>query len=63
MQQEIFGPILPILRYSSNEEALAIVHKNPTPLTLYMFSQKQEFIEFMYSRFPSGAMVVGDCIV
>ena len=42
MGNEIFGPILPILTYSSFEEALAIIHHNPDPLAFYIFTENKE---------------------
>jgi aldehyde dehydrogenase (NAD+) len=38
MQTEIFGPILPIIEFSSFEEALEIIAKNPNPLAFYLFT-------------------------
>ncbi|WP_295128996.1 aldehyde dehydrogenase [uncultured Chitinophaga sp.] len=38
MQEEIFGPVLPILTYKNVEEAKAIISKNPYPLSLYIFT-------------------------
>jgi aldehyde dehydrogenase (NAD+) len=42
MGDEIFGPILPILSYSSFEEALSIIHHNPDPLAFYIFTENKE---------------------
>lgn len=42
MQEEIFGPILPILTVSSMEEAMRIVNSQPKPLALYFFSSSKE---------------------
>jgi aldehyde dehydrogenase (NAD+) len=38
MQEEIFGPLLPILTYRSTEEAMAIVRAHPDPLAFYLFT-------------------------
>jgi aldehyde dehydrogenase (NAD+) len=58
MQEEIFGPILPILTYASNEEALAIINKNPNPLAFYVFTENKENEQYWLTNVPSG----GACI-
>lgn len=49
MQQEIFGPILPILTYQTQQEAVDIIAQNPDPLALYVYTNteadKKCFIE------------------
>jgi len=40
MQQEIFGPILPVLTYNEISEVIDIVNSRPKPLALYFFSKK-----------------------
>lgn len=44
MQEEIFGPLLPVLGYSTREEAMSIVERNENPLAFYLFtdSKKEE---------------------
>ncbi len=42
MQEEIFGPILPILSYNSTDEAMQIVKKNYQPLALYLFTTNKK---------------------
>ena len=58
MQDEIFGPILPILTYDSNEEALAIIQKNPNPLAFYVFTENKTDEQYWLTNVPSG----GACI-
>jgi len=58
MQDEIFGPILPILTYQSNEEALAIIQKNPNPLAFYVFTENKIDEQYWLTNVPSG----GACI-
>lgn len=43
MEEEIFGPILPILTYSSYDEVVSIVRQHPDPLALYIFTSKRSF--------------------
>ena len=40
MQEEIFGPILPILTYDSFDEAIEIIQSKPKPLSLYLFEDE-----------------------
>lgn len=58
MSDEIFGPILPIISYDTEEEALSIIQKNPNPLAFYVFSNQQKEAERWLDKVPSG----GACI-
>jgi aldehyde dehydrogenase (NAD+) len=58
MKEEIFGPILPILPFSSREEALAIIAKNPNPLSfsIYTNSTAKEEAWLSAVRFGGGCV-------
>jgi aldehyde dehydrogenase (NAD+) len=58
MQGEIFGPILPILTYSSLREAIAQIKRRPSPLAGYIFSRNQNTIDEFVSGFSFGAGAV-----
>ena len=58
MKDEIFGPILPIITYQSNEEALAVIQKNPNPLAFYVFTENKADEAYWLTNVPSG----GACI-
>ena len=60
MQDEIFGPILPILTYQSNEEALAIIQKNPNPLAFYVFTENKTDEVYWLTNVPSGGACVNN---
>ena len=60
MQDEIFGPILPILTYQSNEEALAIIQKNPNPLAFYIFTENKTDENYWLTNVPSGGACVNN---
>jgi aldehyde dehydrogenase (NAD+) len=60
MQDEIFGPILPILTYASKEEALAIIQKNPNPLAFYVFTENQADENYWLTNVPSGGACVNN---
>lgn len=63
MQDEIFGPILPIIPVSSMEEAIAFVNKRPKPLALYIFSNKREVVEKVLNSTSSGGACVNDVLL
>jgi len=58
MQGEIFGPILPILRYSNVHEAITEIKRRPRPLTGYIFSRNQSTIDKFVSGFSFGGGAV-----
>lgn len=58
MSDEIFGPILPVITYDTNEEALAIIQKNPNPLAFYVFTNNHSIEKYWLTHVPSG----GACI-
>ncbi len=60
MQDEIFGPILPILTYASKEEALAIIQKNPNPLAFYVFTENKADEQYWLTNVPSGGACVNN---
>ncbi len=60
MQDEIFGPILPILTYTSKEEALAIIQKNPNPLAFYVFTENKADEQYWLTNVPSGGACVNN---
>ncbi|MYM91468.1 aldehyde dehydrogenase family protein [Rugamonas sp. FT82W] len=58
MCEEIFGPLLPLLTYSSFEEALAYVNRHAKPLALYLFTHDKLRIERVLNHTASGGVVV-----
>ncbi len=62
MQEEIFGPVLPILKFSSTEEAISIIQEHPTPLALYVFSNDYSF-KASFDSIQAGAISFNDCLV
>lgn len=61
MQEEIFGPILPVMTYENLEQALAMVNEMPKPLALYAFSANSRTIRHIFEQTSSGASVANDC--
>ncbi len=63
MQEEIFGPILPILTYSDMDEAIALVNSFPKPLALYFFGEDKNVRDKVLEETSSGNTVVNDCVI
>jgi len=62
MQEEIFGPVLPVLSYHKLEDAIRFVNKRAKPLALYLFTQKKSAEQFVLERVSSGGVCVNDTI-
>jgi aldehyde dehydrogenase (NAD+) len=60
MTDEIFGPILPVITYQTEEEALSIIQRNPNPLAFYIFSNQQKEAERWLNQVPSGAACINN---
>jgi coniferyl-aldehyde dehydrogenase len=63
MQEEIFGPILPIRSYRELDEAIAYVEAHERPLALYPFSNDRATIERILSRLLAGGVTVNDTLL
>lgn len=61
MQEEIFGPILPVLEVASVEDAIGFVHARPHPLGLYVFAEDQDVTARILEATASGDAVINDC--
>jgi aldehyde dehydrogenase (NAD+) len=58
MQDEIFGPILPIIEVDNVDAAIAFVNARPKPLALYVFSNDTDVQEQVITRTTSGGATV-----
>jgi coniferyl-aldehyde dehydrogenase len=63
MQEEIFGPILPVVTYDRLDDAIAYVNARPRPLALYFFSNDAETQRRALKRTTSGGVLVNDTIL
>lgn len=63
MQDEIFGPILPVLEYDDFGEAIAQINARPKPLALYLFSKDKEKQERVLRETSSGGVCINDTIM
>ncbi|MBF0119664.1 MAG: aldehyde dehydrogenase [Desulfobacterales bacterium] len=63
MQEEIFGPILPIMTFYELYEAIQFVNDHPKPLALYYFSSDEAKQKEIIKKTSSGGVVINDTIV
>ena len=63
MQEEIFGPVLPVRAYRSLDEALAYVNDHPRPLALYLFSHDRATTDRVLAETISGGVTVNETML
>lgn len=62
MQEEIFGPILPIISTQSLEEALDYINARPSPLALYFFGQDKDEQQHVLEQVRAGGVCINDTL-
>ncbi|MFN5932624.1 MAG: aldehyde dehydrogenase family protein, partial [Sphingobacteriales bacterium] len=63
MQDEIFGPILPIISYENREEVLSWISKSPFPLSLYVFSSDKKNADYYIDNVRFGGGCVNNTLI
>ena len=63
MQEEIFGPVIPILTYDTVDEAIAFVGERPHPLACYLFSGDRAVQKRFLRAVPFGGGCVNDTVI
>jgi aldehyde dehydrogenase (NAD+) len=63
MKDEIFGPILPILTFSSDEEIERVISNYEKPLSLYIFTRRSSFAKKIIQNYSFGGGVINDTVV
>lgn len=63
MKEEVFGPILPILTYSSREEAVHIIARNPYPLAFYLFSSNKDSEKYYIDKIRFGGGCINNALI
>lgn len=63
MQEEIFGPVLPVLTYENFEELMLLLKKRPKPLALYLFSSNKAHIRRVNEELSYGGGCINDTII
>ncbi len=62
MQEEIFGPILPVLEFASVDEVLTSLRNRPTPLALYLFARDRAIQDRVLAETRSGGVCINDTV-
>jgi aldehyde dehydrogenase (NAD+) len=63
MTEEIFGPVLPLITYTSDADLFEKLKQPEAPLSLYIFSKRKNFIEKILSAFASGGVGINSVIL
>lgn len=62
MEDELFGPLLPIMTYKELPQAIHEVRKLPKPLSAYLFSENEKAIQYFLQELPFGGGCINDVI-
>lgn len=62
MQEEIFGPILPVFSYADLDQVIEEINLRDKPLVVYHFSEDSKIVDKVQSSTSSGAYVVNDTV-
>ena len=63
MEEEIFGPLLPVLAFETLKEAVTFVNARPHPLALYLFTGSRDAVRMVTSRCGFGGGCVNDTVI
>mgnify|MGYP002777698652 CR=1 FL=1 len=63
LEEEIFGPVLPIVSYEKDEDVVQFINSRPKPLGMYVFSSRAHFRTQLERETSSGALVFNDCLL
>lgn len=63
MQEEIFGPILPIIEYDNLEDAVRYIRSNPHPLALYVFTENAKIANYVIEQIQFGGGCINDTVI
>ena len=63
MQEEIFGPVLPVIEFENFEDVYSIIEQNPKPLSTYIFTQNNKLIREFLRRTCSGNAAINETVL
>jgi aldehyde dehydrogenase (NAD+) len=62
MKEEVFGPILPVFDFESDQDALSLIRQHPNPLSFYVFTSSRERERFWIGAVPFGNGCVNNTV-
>jgi len=62
MQEEIFGPVLPVVTYRTVDEAIGFVNARPRPLALYLFDRRRDVVDHVMRQTVAGGVTINDTL-
>jgi len=63
MQEEIFGPVLPVFTYTDVNDVVSFINERPKPLALYVFTSNSKLADDIVSRVPCGGVTINDTLM
>jgi aldehyde dehydrogenase (NAD+) len=63
MEEEIFGPVLPIIEYKNEQEVIQLINSKPKPLALYIFSNNKKFRNTVMTSTSAGTVCINECVI
>jgi aldehyde dehydrogenase (NAD+) len=63
MEEEIFGPLLPIITFKNNSEVVQLINSKPKPLALYIFSNDKAFRSTVLNQTSAGGVCINECVM
>lgn len=63
MQEEIFGPVMPILTFAHREEIYPMLKNLPKPLAFYIFTEDKAFADELTEKLPFGGGCINDVVI
>lgn len=63
MQEEIFGPLLPVITFDQLEQAIALIKARPKPLSCYIFSKSTKTVDYLLNTLSFGGGAANDAVM
>jgi aldehyde dehydrogenase (NAD+) len=63
MQEEVFGPVLPVIEYENINEVYGIIERNPKPLAAYIFTRSRKLAWEFLAKTRSGSSAINDTVI